>query len=211
MDELISPFDERWVLELYGDVDLVLRAMHYTMASRSRDRRVYVLLNMEFSGLDTLYLVKLCRVFNCKLNNIVVARAFRLSDTIMLLESLTSTGGAVVLVLLPYSYVSKDPANYTEATRVTGLISKIALRNQVVVYNTTSKFGRYMPEGGSFHHHVVKVIVRLSRRGRSVVAVLVKHPVKNYGARSIPLVAFEHPIEEKSTRSILEWVVAKRQ
>jgi hypothetical protein len=77
LDELVHPFNPGWVLELYGDPGVVLRVAHYTMAYRSVESTLHVLLNLEFGGLDTLYLVKLCRIFNCNLDNIVVSRAFK--------------------------------------------------------------------------------------------------------------------------------------
>lgn len=209
LDELINPAKREWVLEVYGDQDPVLRVLHYTMAYRSRSERVYLLFNMEFGGLDTLYLVRLCRLLDCRLENIVVSRAFRLSDTVEALESLTSISNSLVLVLYPYSYVSRDPLRYSEATWITGLISRIAHRNQVLLFNTTTRFGAKSPEGGSFHHHAVKVIIKLSRKRRLVTAELVKHPVKQWGFKTIPYTILEHPAKCGVGRTILDWVMVE--
>lgn len=210
LDELVHPFNPSWVLELYGDPRVVLRVAHYTMAYRSVESTLHVLLNLEFGGLDTLYLVKLCRIFNCNLDNIVVSRAFRLSDTIGALEELSFKRSVVALLVFPYNYLSKNPLEYTEATRITGLISKIALSNQVLLFNTVSKFGRYRPEGGSFHHHAVKVSVKLTRRGDILVAELTRHPVRGYAVRTIHTTILEHPVRQHAEKTLLDWLVENR-
>lgn len=209
LDELVNPLYRHWIVELYGDQQVVLRILHYMVAYRSSVDKVYVLLNIEFGGLDTLYMVRLCRIFNCRLDNIYVSRAFRLDDTARVLEDLADLSSSLVLLVYPYSYVPVDPSRYHEATRITGLVSKIATRNQVVLFNATTRHGRYMPEGGSFHHHIVKVIVRLARRGGSIIAELIKHPAKEKQWRSIPLSLLEHPLKPRAQASILEWARAR--
>lgn len=212
VDELLSPISKEWIVEFYGDPYLVSRLMHYVMAYRSRNDVVYVLFNQEFGGLDTLYFVKLCRMLDCRLENIVVSRSFRLNDTISALESLLKVENTVILLLYPYNYLPKDPVFYTEATRITGLISKLALSNQVLLFNTVSKYGRKMPEGGSLHHHLVKVIVRVERSGRTMHFKLVKHPVKPGGWRSIPLVLLEEPVVDyRRGKTIMDWITSTRR
>lgn len=210
LDELASPLYRDWVVEFYGDPGIVLKVMHYMVAYRSGVERVYVLLNAEFGGIDTLYLVRLCRFFNCNLENVIVARAFRLSETVEALRDLCySVENSLVVVVFPYSYVPKDPAMYSEATKITGLVQRASGRNQLVVFNTVTRHGRYMPEGGSFHHHLVKVIIRLVRRGSSILAELVKHPAKSGGLRSIPLSMLEHPVPEERQLTILRWIAVR--
>ncbi len=209
LDDLVNPIRREWVFEVYGDQDPVLRVFHYTMAYRSRSERVYVLFNMEFGGLDTLYLIRLCRILDCRLENIVVSRAFRLSDTVDALESIASISNGLVLVLYPYNYVSRDPLHYSEATWITGLISRVASRNQVLLFNTITKFGERRPEGGSFHHHVVKVITKLSRGKKVITAELVKHPVKQGGFKTIPYTILEHPVRCETRRTLIDWITVE--
>jgi len=206
LDELIYPFDTRWVLEFYGEPKLVLQIAHYIMAYKSIERTLYVLLNLEFGGLDTLYLIKLCRIFNCNLDNIVVSRAFKLSDTAKALEELSSTKDLLILLIFPYNYLPKNPLEYTEATRITGLILKTALFNQVILFNTVTKFGSHRPEGGSFHHHAVKVAVKLIRQGDVVIAELTKHPVKKHAVKTIHTTILEHPVKEYTKKTLLDWI-----
>jgi hypothetical protein len=205
LDELLNPLDKHWITEFYGDFDLVLRVMHYTMVYKSSENTVYVVFNVEFGGIDTLYLVKLCRIFDCKLDNIVISRAFRLNDAVEILEDLASKNDSIVLLAFPYNYLPFNPAKYTEATRVTGIIAKIAAFNQVILFNTVSKHGNHMPEGGSFHHHVVKVIVKLKQSRGVVYAELLKHPVKQGGRRIFTEKTLDYPLHSLKQRTILDW------
>ncbi|MEM4718316.1 MAG: hypothetical protein QXE81_06150 [Desulfurococcaceae archaeon] len=209
LDELVNPLYKHWIVEIYGEPRPVLSLLHYVMAYRSSVEKVHVLFNIEFGGVNTSYLVKLCRVLNCRLENILVSRAFRQGDTIKSLDELSSISDSLILLVYPYSYVSKDPSRYYEATRITGLISRISISNQVIVFNTITRHGKYMPEGGSFHHHIVKVIVRLVEQGRSIIADLVKHPAKNRVLRTIPLSLLEYPVKKSFQATIVDWVVRK--
>lgn len=212
LDELANPLYRDWVIEFYGDPRTVLKIMHYVVAYRSSMERVYVLLNVEFGGIDTLYLVRLCRFLGCHLENVVVTRAFRLSETVEVLRDLCySVENSLIAVVFPYNYIPKDPLMYREATRITGLVQRASARNQLVVFNTVTRHGRYMPEGGSFHHHLVKVIIRLVRSGSSVLAELVKHPAKGRALRSIPLNMLEYPVPEEHQLTLSKWIVNRSE
>lgn len=207
VDELIEPVSDRWIVELYGDDSVVLRLMHYTMTYRSREGSVRVVFNVEFGGVDTLYFIRLCRAFECKPDNIFISRAFKLKDTITLLEGLLEARDSTVILLFPYRYLPKSPSKYTEATKITGIIHRVALLNRVVLFNSLSNFGYYMPEGGSLHHHLVKVIVRLTRKRGWVVADLIKHPIKQQGTRVFAEKLLEHPILQPQKRTLLDWAL----
>ncbi len=205
LDQLIHPYDRRWIIEFYGDPRLTLMTAHYVMAYRSVYEKIYVMFNIEFGGLDTLYLTRLCRYFNCDMSNIMISRAFKLDDTIKLLKDLADIRGSLVLLIFPYNYLSKDPLRYTDATKVSGLIMRLTHFNQIMIFNTTTRYGRYMPEGGSFHHHIVKIIIRLIDKKESFIAELIKHPIKRNMIISIPKVLLEHPLKEHSIKTLLEW------
>lgn len=188
IDELLSPVKREWIVEIYGDMRLVSWVAHFAMVYRSRDSPVYVVLNSEFGGLDTSLVVKLCRIYSCDMENIMISRAFSLRDTLSILSELGSLKDAVILLLFPYSYLPPDPSKYTEATRITGMITRILGENQVLVFNTFTRFGKRRPEGGSFHHHAVKVIARIFETQGNIAVKLVKHPVKEAGLiRLIPV------------------------
>ncbi|MEM4487521.1 MAG: hypothetical protein QXK88_01770 [Desulfurococcaceae archaeon] len=205
IDELLEPIDERWIVELYGDSNAVLRVMHYAMVYRSRDNAVHVVFNVEFGGIDTLYFARLCRVLDCKPDSIFISRAFRLKETLNILKELLKVQRSTVLLVFPYRYLPKNPSKYTVATEITGIIGRLALSNRVLLFNSLSNFGYYMPEGGSLHHHLVKVIVKLTRKNKWILADLVKHPVKQQGTRVFAEKTLEHPIPQLQKRTLLDW------
>lgn len=206
LDELVNPLRRDWIIEFYGEPRIVLTTMHYVLAYRSSSEIVYVVLNTEFGGVDTLYLVKLCRIFNCRLDNILVARSFDINSTVSILEELVSVENSLVIVVYPYNYLPRDPAKYSEATRITGIISKVSISNQVLLFNSFSKYGYYRPEGGSLHHHLVKVIVKLTQKGRLITAELVKHPVKQLCRRVFSDKTLEYPIPNTPRKTIIDWI-----
>ncbi|MEM1525919.1 MAG: hypothetical protein QW775_03455 [Ignisphaera sp.] len=209
LDELIEPAKRDWIIEIYGDEKNVLNIAHHAMVFRSIYNEVYVVLNMEFGGIEVPYLTKLCRIYDCNLDNIYISRAFRLQDTLSILQSLLQAENETIIVIFPYSYVQLNPNSYTEATRITGIISRLSQTNQVILFNTISRFGYKLPEGGSLHHHLVKVIVKITRRNKWIVAELIKHPIKPYGVRTFSEKILASPIPNAEQRTILEWIVSK--
>lgn len=205
IDELISPIRSDWSVELYGDELLINYFFHVTLAYNSVWRRVFVIVAKEFGGIDPALLVKLCRIHGCSLNGVQVVRAFRNEDLVEILGELKQRSGELVVTLYPYSYLPKDPESYWKATLITGLLHQLSLRNQVIVFNAESKFGKYMPEGGSMHHHVVKVIVKLWRSRDVCYAKLIKHPCKEGGVRVFRAKILEENLF-KAPRSLLNWV-----
>ncbi|MGB9827172.1 MAG: hypothetical protein ACPLSM_01475 [Thermosphaera sp.] len=206
LDELVSPVEKHWSIEFYGDPSILFPLIHYTVASRSSSNRVYLVHNVEFGGLHTPLLVRLCRMFECRMDNIMVSRSFRLNDTVKILEDLAAEKDSVVVLVFPYNYLPSDPSKYSEATRITGLLSRISVFNQVVIFNTVSRYGYFMPEGGSMHHHAVKIIVRVVRRNGRVVSQIVKHPVKNEGVRVFSERLLEAGVVARGSRSLLAWI-----
>jgi len=150
--------------------------------------------------------VRLCRIFECRMDNIMVSRSFRLNDTVKILEDLAAEKDSVVVLVFPYNYLPSDPSKYSEATRITGLLTRISVFNQVVIFNTISRYGYFMPEGGSMHHHAVKIIVRMARRNGRIVSQIVKHPVKSEGIRVFSEKLLETGVVVNSSRSLLAWI-----
>ncbi|MEM1634773.1 MAG: hypothetical protein QW794_04710 [Thermosphaera sp.] len=206
LDELVSPVERHWIVEFYGDPSVLALLIHYTIVSQSSSNNVYLVNNIEFGGLDTALLVRLCRIFNCRMDNIMVSRSFRLNDTVRILEDLTAVKDSVVVLAFPYNYLPKDPSKYSDATRITGLLSKLSSSNQVIVFNTVSKYGYFMPEGGSMHHHAVKIIVRITRRSGRIVSQILKHPVKHWDARIFSEKILETGVSANSSKTLLAWI-----
>lgn len=206
IDELLLPLPSNWSVEFYGDEFLVDYFFHTTLAYNSGWRRVYAVIVREYGGLDPGLLAKLCRIYNCSLTNIMVARAFRVEDLVNILKNPMDSYGNLVAILYPYSYLPSNPSSYWKATMITGLIHSLSLRNQVVLFNNTSRFGNHMPEGGSMHHHVVKIIVKLWRKRDLCYAKLVKHSGRGgSAARVFRLKTLEKTIWTNS-KTLLEWV-----
>jgi len=118
--------------------------------------------------------------------NIFVSRTFRQEDLVGLLNelNLVEIPDEKILVLKhPYRFVPFDPGKYSEASRITGLLKRLVNNGWTIfLFNTVSRFGKIMPEGGTFHHHAVHVIVELKNIGKNLCkAVLRKHPFKPTG------------------------------
>lgn len=180
--------------------------LHLAVAYRSRYEKVYLVIAQEFGGIRTDLLSRLCRLYDCSLDSIMIARAFSSYEVREILSRFEEESASLV-VAYPYSFLPRDPSGYWEATAISGLVMKASQRNRVLVFNTLTKFGERLPEGGSMHHHVVKVIVRLAKRGNRVFAELVKHPGKPHGA----LVVFHTKLLEdlvllEKRNTLLDWL-----
>jgi hypothetical protein len=207
IDDLLNPVDRYWSIEFYGDSYVLDYLFHRSIAIQSRRGQVYVVVSLEFGGIRTDLIEAFCRVFDCRLTAVSISRAFKTRDVVRILESLIGVRDSTVVLLYPYNFLGDDPSTYYEATEISGLINRVSAENTVLIFNTTTRFGSRMPEGGSMHHHVVEVILRVKRLGRSVVAELVKHPAKPTGLRRLFRVEL---LKEKAapvdTVSLLNWV-----
>lgn len=208
LDDLVNPLRKTWSTEFYGDRAVVEYLFHRAVAILSRQGPVKVLIARESGGLRADLLEGFCRLFDCNLASIAIGRAFRTNDVIELLGLASEEEGSSIVLLYPFSFLGSDPSAYSEATKISGLILRASAKNFVVLFNEVTKFGERMPEGGSMHHHVVKVIVRVSRLRGHVVAELIKHPAKRDGIvrrfsvkllKGIDLLGGRNP-------SILEWL-----
>ncbi len=210
LDELVNPTRRDWVVELYGDPRIILLLAHNIVVHRSLFGEVYLVLNIEFGGIDTLYLIKICRIRDCDLSRVFISRAFRTQDTVEILRSLEGSRNRSVILVLPYNYLPQDPEKYYEATKITGLINKISLSNTVIILNTITRFGSRNPEGGSLHHHLVKIILRIIEKDQWIIAELIKHPAKPVSEKKIfSKKILSNPVHTTSQRTILEWVREK--
>ncbi len=181
IDNMIGTVPRRWIIEFYGEENTLNQILHYIAAYRSRFGKVLVLLNKDFGGLDPYTITRLARILGGESLKIDVARGFRFSDTVETLKEAESLEGYdSVMLAYPYYHMPRGPKGYSHTTRVTGLVRKLSLNGyRVFLFNTVSHMGRWMPEGGNYHHHTVHVIVRVDRlRGGKIGVRLVKHPSK---------------------------------
>ncbi len=184
LDNLIGSIPKYWITEFYGDKGVIDSLLHYVTAYRSRFGRVLVLLNKDFGGLDPYTVTRLARVLGGDSLRIDVGRGFRFSDTIEILgEAGGMEGYESVMLVYPYYHMPRGLKGYSLATRVTGLARELAVSGHLVfLFNTVSRMGGWMPEGGHYHHHSVHVIVRVDRLRNGRIGVrLVKHPSRPSG------------------------------
>jgi len=207
LDMLVEPSMRWWGVEFYGDYSITSYILHHTLAFRSRFERIYLVMAQEFGGIRTDVLTKFCRVYECLLTNIYVVRVFSNSGLRTALSELIGLEDGLVVVAYPYNYLPRDHSKYFEASIISGLLRKVMQSKELIVFNTFTKFGTVMPEGGSMHHHVVKVIVMLRRCGGRVYATLVKHPAKPSGVtKSFHVKVLEDIVLMNYGRTLLEWV-----
>jgi len=188
IDMLIGVIPRDWIVEFYGDDKLVYLLLHYTLAYQSSFGKVLLFHTVDFGGLDPYLLQKLSKILHGDIDRVYISRGFRLGDVVEGLKNIMNRDYYRCLILAyPYYHLLNDPSIYRVATMITGYIKKIAQSGKrVILFNSLSRFGKYYPDGGSYHHHTVHVIIRLIRRrnGRGVAEIF-KHPWKPIGARTL--------------------------
>lgn len=186
LDTLLEPLRRGWIVEFYGYEGGVRLVYHHAVAEAARRGMVAVVHVQEFGGLNPYLLTRLSKIRGSDPENILVARGFRLADVPRLVDDAVETGAETIVVVDPYLYAPRSWRMYSLLTRVTAAIRRAAGRARVVVANRATRFNKgYLPEGGSFHHHSIHVIVRLDPSRRGVLATLVKHPARRVPARSL--------------------------
>lgn len=188
LDDLLQPLPRTWSVEFYGDGRLLRGLLHRVAACRARYGPVAVALVQEFEGLDPYEVRRHARALGSSVDRVYVARAFRLEAVPGLIDSVPATTSTVVVVD-PYLYSPLSPEGYSDLAPVTAAIRRAVARGvNVVVFNSPTRFGTgYRPEGGSFHHHSIHVIARVSRCGkRRLYVELVKHPHRPLGRVCVP-------------------------
>ncbi|MCX8186687.1 MAG: hypothetical protein N3G48_06230 [Sulfolobales archaeon] len=185
LDSLVEPLMKFWGVEFYGDCSVTSYVLHHTLAFRSRYEDIHLIIAQEFGGIRTDVLTKLCRIYDCVLTKVRVVRVFSNSELREVLSGMVGLNAGLVVVAYPYNYLPKDPYRYFEATSVSGLLRRIMQENELLIFNNFTRFGNLMPEGGSLHHHMMKVVVMLRKHGSKVCATLLKHPAKPSGATKV--------------------------
>lgn len=206
LDTLVEPSTRWWGIEFYGDYSIISYVLHHTLAFRSRYETIHLVIAQEFGGINTELLIKLCRIYDCMLTNIHVIRVFSNSELRVALNELSRSNPGLVIVTYPYNYLPRDPYRYFEASSISGMLREVMQENEVIVFNSFTRFGDVMPEGGSMHHHVMKVIVMLRRYGNKVYALLLKHPAKPSGITKVfHIKLLEDLILLRRSKTLLDW------
>lgn len=186
LDGLINPASKSWIIEFYGERKIVDLIMYRLIAFRSSFGKVFVIINTDFGGFDPYMVSLFIRMFKGDPDNILISRTFRQEDLVGLLNELNLVkvlDEKILVLKYPYRFIPFDPRKYGEASRITGLLKRLVNNGwPVFLFNTVSRFGKTMPEGGTFHHHAVHVIVELKNIGKKLYkAVLRKHPFRPTG------------------------------
>ncbi len=170
LDEMIGdlPF-----VEFFGDWEVVKLLFHRFIVEHSGE--IEVLLTQEFGALDTTALRRLSRNLGVR-PEASLSRSFSLQSTVELIRGALATEPPVAAVVDPYLYAPSDPSGYGALTPVTSALRELGGRKAVAVFNRVSRFGRRTPEGGTYHHHSIPVIVELSASPSVLGARIVKHP-----------------------------------
>ena len=177
VDSLLDPVPPRgWIVEFYGGASRLLA--HHAIAEAASRGRVAVVHVQDFGGLDPYLLGLLARARGASVDEVRVARAFRLQDVPGLVREAAATRAETIVVVDPYRFAPRSPTGYQKLTPITAALRAAAGRALVVVANRVSQYGWRSPEGGSFHHHSVHVALWARVRGRSLLLDLVKHPAK---------------------------------
>ncbi len=170
LDEMVGalPF-----VEFFGDWEAVKLLLHRFIVEHSG--ALEILITQEFGALDTTTLRRLGRNLGVR-PEATLSRSFSLQSTVELLRGALATEASVAAVVDPYLYAPSDPSGYGELTPITAALRALGGRKAVAVFNRISRFGRRAPEGGTYHHHSIPVIVELSANAAAVSARIVKHP-----------------------------------
>ncbi len=187
LDRFIAPLPEVWAIDFYGTDSVVTTLMHRVTACRARWGHVAVALVQDFGGLNPYMLRYFTKVLGTSLDRVIVSRAFRSEDVPTLLRSVPQWVDAVV-VRTPFLFSPQTPEEYSKVTPIVAAIKKLIDSGiKVAVFNTVSKFGRFLPEGGNYYRHVMHAVVRLWEIDKKRFgAEIVKHAWRAPGMTILP-------------------------
>jgi hypothetical protein len=180
LDELMGYIPSDWLVEFYGDWKIVNILLHRMVILNAKGG-VLVAYTQKHVGLDPSLLKKLSRRLEktWSKGDVLLARAFKVEDTIELLSKISMASQKRVFVVDPYLHIPRTPEKYYVATKVTAGLRKIARAGkEVAIFNRISRYGYLRPEGGNYHHHSIHVMIRLWPTKYGVRATLIKHPLK---------------------------------
>ncbi|MGC8572500.1 MAG: hypothetical protein C0171_03325 [Caldisphaera sp.] len=178
LDSLLRPFNKGEIIEIYGNWNIVLSISHVTIASLSRYGRVGVIYIQDYGNLDPYFIRKMVKILRGNFDNIYISRAFRRYDIPDLIKGVEGLDSLVIID--PYLFSPTSPLNYKLLTPITGAIKENSSKGIItIIFNRETSLGRFLPEGGKFHHHILHSIVRVIPYRNGVEAVLIKHYAKS--------------------------------
>jgi len=201
IDALIDPVEPGWAVEFYGDWDIMYALLHRVIACLSIRGYVYVYLNQLFGGLDPYRLSRISKLLGGDASKIYFSRGLRIEDFESFFEKEPPIEGSLVIVD-PYLHTDPKTMGFEIYTKVTSWIRMAASSGNIVIFNRVSRYGGYRPEGGSFHHHSIHIIVRMWRGRAGLYGEVVKHPAKHPSKASLKL--------EDLVGGGVEWVGQRR-
>ena len=160
-------------VEFFGEWEAIRILLHRFIVEHSGE--LEILLTQEFGALDTIALRRLGKNLGVK-PEAVLSRSFSLQSTIEFLRGAVTSTVPVVAVVDPYLFAPKGAEGYGDLTPITAALRELGLKKSVAVFNRRSQFGRGLPEGGTYHHHSVPVLVEVTATPSALSARIVKHP-----------------------------------
>ncbi|AFZ70817.1 hypothetical protein Calag_1095 [Caldisphaera lagunensis DSM 15908] len=177
LDTLINPINKGNIIEIYGDWRIALSISHMTMASLTRYGKVGVVYIQDFGNLDPYFVRKMIKIFGGNFDNIYISRAFRRYDIPELIKSIEGINNLILID--PYLFSPVSPLNYNLLTPITGAIKEISSKGiTAIIFNRETSLGKFLPEGGKFHHHILHAIIKVLPYRNGIEAILIKHYAK---------------------------------
>jgi hypothetical protein len=176
IDCLLEPLEPGWIVEFYGAWDLIYLLAHRSIACLSAMDDVYVYINQLFGGLDPFLLRRLTKILGGDLSRIYFSRGLKLEDLESFSQNYSLEG--YLIVIDPYLHSNPNSTGFEIYTKITSWIRRMGNSKNIVVFNRVTRYGSQKPEGGSFHHHSVHIMMRISRRRFGIYGELIKHPAR---------------------------------
>ncbi len=211
LDKLLNPLPEKWIIEFYGRERDLWSLMHRSIACLSRKGNVAVLVVQDFGGFNPYLVEKFARILGGDVSRIIVSRVFDRETTSQAGSSIPEDVDYFVIID-PFLYGASRLDEYWVNSRISGMISKVFHNGRsVLVFNRATRYGsHYLPEGGSLHHHIVHVLVRVKRLSgkKSLLVELVKHSFRRESRMILPLVEVDTVWVEQPL--LLEWLSTRK-
>ena len=190
IDELVGCIPPGAIVDFYGEQKLVRNISYKLSAWWHCNGKVALGIIQREAIAYNLYTVKMfLRAFGCSEKDFLVSRAFRIEDAVELIKESVKTRAKNLILINPYNHSPETPREYWKLTPLNGNIRKIAASGiRVALFNTTTKFGAFLPEGGKMHHHQTHIIIRLDKNNeKTYKATLLKHYNKKQKTITAPL------------------------
>ena len=182
------------ITEFYGyNWRVVKLLMHRIIGEIALERRVDIIYNQLFDGLDPYLLLRIVKrlggSWDIAESNIRMVRCFKPED---LIEALSNYDGALLVIVDPYLHIDDPIRKWVESSTISGSIYNLLSRGTtVIVFNKAHPLG-YKPLGGNFHHHIIHYLVKIEGGdGKYLLLTLEKSPEKPGGYTLLSIDSFK--------------------